>query len=176
MLALRLQVAGLVAVAALVAIGCGQRQGPRVGALNGRVVDGTGNPLAGARVFVIWTAEIDAFADSQRARIRICTTRSLPDGTWHTDAWQAPSFTIGGVAARSLAYLPGYDSRPPHRAVEHLDDGAVIYPLQLAGPGTVNTWDDVQRVQAADCAGKPVTTGESDRPFPAPPAFGTTSG
>jgi len=164
----RFAIAAAVVAVVLAAIACGQRQGPRVSALNGRVVDWAGRPLADARVFVIWAAEINVLADSQRARIRICSTRSRSDGSYHVDAWQAPSFTQGGVRARSLAYLPGYNSRPAHRAVEHVGDSAVAYTLRTAEPGEVASWQEVEDLVIADCAAKVVTTGQSDRPFPAP--------
>ena len=164
----RFAIAAVAAAVALAAIACGQRQGPRVSALNGRVVDWAGRPLAEAQVFVIWAAEINVLVDSQRARIRICTTRSLPDGSYHVDAWQAPSFTQGAVSARSLAYLPGYNSHPAHRAVEHTGDSVVDYTLRTAEAGEVASWQEVDGLEVADCAAKVVTTGQSDRPFPAP--------
>jgi hypothetical protein len=167
----RFAIAIAVVAVALAAIACSQRHGPRVSALNGRVVDWAGRPLADARVFVIWAAEINVLADSQRARIRICTTRSRSDGSYHVDAWQAPSIAQGAVRARSFAYLPGYNSRPAHRAVEHVGDSAAVYTLRTAEDGEVASWQEVKDLVVADCAAKVVTTGESDRPFPAPAPY-----
>ena len=118
-------------------------------------------------MFVIWNAEIDVLADSQRARIRVCTTRSDAAGTYHVDGWQASPRTLGGIRARSIAYLAGYNSRPPHLAVEHLGEDHVTHTLGAAGPADgIASWEEVDAAEIPNCAARVVTTAESDRPWP----------
>jgi hypothetical protein len=163
----RVLVAVTIATLSLAMFSCARHAGPRVFALNGRVVDAAAKPLAGAKVFVIWTGWLDVLADSQKGRIRICTTRTGPDGTWHVDAWEAPPYVQSVIGARSIAYLPGYNSHPPHSPIEHPGEEPVDYTLRAIEPGEGSSWDEVAAVDVADCAGKIMPAGENDRPFPA---------
>jgi hypothetical protein len=106
--------------------------------IRGRVVSaGSSAPLAGARVFVTWEAEVDAFAHSQRAPIRACQTTSAADGSYSVRGWRAKTnlTSNGGVRATAYAYLDGYrmSALDP---VEHVGtDVAVLYMTTSAATG-----------------------------------------